>query len=50
VIAALHKRLPEITDEIPNTGNLRDDVYAYLCARVEPMKTIGAQTIRGLMM
>ncbi len=50
VIAALHKRLPKITDEIPNTGNLRDDVYAYLQERIEPMKTIGAQTIRGLMM
>ena len=50
VIAALHKYLPKITDEIPNTGNLRSDVYAYLRARVEPMRTIGAQTIRGLMM
>ncbi len=50
VITALHKRLPKITDEIPNTGNLRDDVYTYLHARVEPLKTIGAQTIRGLMM
>lgn len=50
VIAALHKRLPKITDEIPNTGNLRDDVYAYLQERFEPFKTIGAQTIRGLMM
>lgn len=50
VIAALRKRLPKITDEIPNTGNLRDDVYAYLHARIEPLKTIGAQTIRELMM
>ena len=50
VIAALHKRLPKITGEIPNTGNLRDDVYAYLQERIEPFKTIGAQTIRGLMM
>ena len=51
VIAALHKSLPKIiTNEIPNTGSLRNDVYAYLHARVEPIKTIGAQTIRGLMM
>lgn len=49
VIAALHKNLPKITSEIPNTGNLRDDVYAYLHARIEPLRTIGAQTIRGLM-
>jgi AcrR family transcriptional regulator len=50
VIAAMHKYLPKITDEIPNTGSLRDDVYAYLHARVEPLKTIGEQTIRGLIM
>jgi Transcriptional regulator len=50
VIAALHKHLPKITDELPNTGNLRDDVYAYLRARIEPLRTIGAQTIRGLML
>jgi len=50
VIAALHKRLPKITDEIPNTGSLRDDVYVYLRERMKPLNAIGAQTIRGLMM
>lgn len=50
VITALHKHLPKITDEIPDTGNLRDDVYTYLCERIEPLKTIGVQTIRGLML
>ena len=50
VIAAIHKNLPKMTEEIPNTGNLRDDVYAYLQARVEPLKLIGVQTIRGLIM
>lgn len=49
VIAAAHKNLPKISDEVPNTGNLRNDVYSYLHARIEPMKTIGTQTIRGLM-
>jgi AcrR family transcriptional regulator len=49
VIAALRKYLPKFTDEIPNTGNLRDDVYAYLHGLVEPLKSIGVQTIRGLM-
>lgn len=49
VIAAIHKNLPKITKEIPDTGNLRDDVYAYLHARVEPLKTIGVETIRGLL-
>ena len=50
VMTALKKYLPKITDEIPDTGDLRNDVYTYLHARVEPLKTIGAQTIRGLMM
>lgn len=50
VMAALRKYLPKITNEIPNTGNLRDDVYTYLRTRVGPMRTIGARTIRGLMM
>lgn len=50
VITAIHKYLPKITNDIPNTGNLRGDVYAYLHARVEPLKTIGAETIRGLIM
>lgn len=50
VMAALRKYLPKITNEIPNTGDLRNDVYTYLRGRVEPLKTIGAQTIRGLMM
>lgn len=50
VIAALRKHLPRITNEIPNTGDLRSDVYAYLHGLAEPMKSIGAQTIRGLMM
>ncbi len=51
VIAALRKWIPTINiSDIPDTGSLRDDVVAYLRARVEPVKTIGAQTIRGLMM
>lgn len=50
VIAALHKHLPRITNETPNTGDLRNDVYTYLHRLIEPIKLIGAQTIRGLMM
>lgn len=49
VMAALRKYyLPKITNEIPDTGNLRDDVFEYLHARVEPLKIIGAETMRGL--
>lgn len=50
VIAAMHKNLPKITNDVPNTGNLRDDVYTYLSARVEPLKIIGKDTIRGIIM
>jgi AcrR family transcriptional regulator len=50
VIAAIHLYLPKITSDIPNTGDLRNDVYAYLQARVEPLKTVGEETIRGLVM
>ncbi|QAT48672.1 TetR/AcrR family transcriptional regulator [Caproiciproducens sp. NJN-50] len=50
VMAALRKYMPKIKTEIPNTGSLRDDIYAYLRGLSEPMKSIGAQTIRGLMM
>lgn len=50
VMAALRKHLPKITNEVPNTGSLRGDVYAFLHARVEPMRTINVQVVRGLMM
>lgn len=50
VIAALRKNLPKISNEVPNTGNLRDDVYTYLNGITKPIQSIGAQTIRGLMM
>lgn len=50
VIAAMRRYLPKITNEIPNTGDLRCDVYTYLHARAEPFRAIGAETIRGLMM
>ena len=49
VIAAFHKYLPRFPNEILNTGNLRDDVYAYLHGLAQPLKAIGAQTLRGIM-
>lgn len=50
VMAALRRHLPKITNEVPDTGSLRGDVYAFLHARVEPTRTINVQAIRGLMM
>lgn len=49
-MAALRKYLPRITNEMPNTDDLRSDVVSFRHARVEPINTIVAQTIWGLMM
>ncbi len=49
VIAALRKYLPKLPNEIPNTGNLRDDVLSYLLGLAKPLQKIEAQTIRALM-
>lgn len=49
VMAAAPKHLPKFTKEIPDTGNLRDDVYVYLSGLAGPIKSIGAQTIRALL-
>lgn len=47
VIAAVRKYLPRFPNEVPNTGNLRDDVVTYLRGIAGPVQSIGAQTIRG---
>ena len=49
VIAAVHKYIPKLPNESPNTGSLREDVYSYLCGLAGPAQSIGAQTLRGLM-
>jgi Transcriptional regulator len=49
VVAALHKHLPRISDEIPDTGSLRSDVLAMLHRITEPMQAIGAETIQGIL-
>ncbi len=49
VIAALKKYLPKRTNDIPDTGELRSDVFAYLQGLVQPLHTIGTKTIRGLL-
>lgn len=49
VIAAIRKFiLPQNTFEEPDTGSLRDDVFAYLKGIVKPLQAIGAETIQGL--
>ena len=49
IIAALKKYLPKSTGEIPNTGNLRDDIIIYLTELVKPLRVVGAYTIKSLM-
>ena len=49
VMAAVHKYIPKLSNEIPNTGNLREDIYSYLCGLAGPAQSLGAQTLRGLM-
>lgn len=49
VIAALSKNGPKFADEIPNTGDLRNDVLIFLRSITQPMQIIGAETIHGLM-
>jgi AcrR family transcriptional regulator len=50
VVAAIHKFIiPFIPKEVPDTGNLRDDVFAYLQGFAKPLQLVGAETIHGLL-
>lgn len=49
VITALRRYMPQNTNEIPNTGNLRDDLVNYLLGLVKPLKSIGVHTISGFL-
>ena len=49
VIAALRKHLPKPFVEVPNTGDLRNDVYTLLHEIVETLHFVNFQTIYGLL-
>ena len=49
IVAALRKYMPKPNINIPDTGDLRTDVFTYLQGIAKPLQTIGAQTIHGLM-
>jgi AcrR family transcriptional regulator len=49
VSAAILKYLPRPSYDVPDTGDLRTDVFTFLQGIAQPLQTIGAQTIRGLM-
>jgi hypothetical protein len=49
VIAVLHKRIPNPTTDVPDTGDLRNDVLSLLMGIAKPLQIIGAETLHGLM-
>ena len=49
VSEAIRKYLPRPSYEVPDTGDLRTDVFRFLQGIAQPMQTIGTQTLRGLM-
>lgn len=49
VVDVLRKFIPSSLNEIPDTGNLRDDILVLLLGIASPLQSIGARTIHGLM-
>lgn len=53
VVAALSKHVPrpagDVLGDVPDTGDLRNDVLILLGRIILPLQTIGAETIHGLM-
>ncbi|MGD0751840.1 MAG: TetR/AcrR family transcriptional regulator [Anaerolineales bacterium] len=49
VIAAFQKYLPRPVNNVPDTGDLRNDVLVLLLGIARPLQAIGAKTIHGLM-
>jgi AcrR family transcriptional regulator len=51
LVAAVIKKymIPLIPKEAPDTGNLRNDVFAYLHGLAKPLQMVGAETIHGLL-
>jgi AcrR family transcriptional regulator len=51
VVAVIHKFIiPLIPKEVPDTGNLRDDVFAFLQGFAKPLRLISDETIHGLLL
>ncbi len=49
VIAVLHKRMLNLTDSVPDTGDLRNDILILLMGIAKPLQIIGSETLHGLM-
>ncbi|MBN7772326.1 TetR/AcrR family transcriptional regulator [Clostridium aminobutyricum] len=50
IVAALHKHVPRPTEDVPNTGDLRDDILTLMRRITTPMQIVGAETIHGLLL
>lgn len=51
ILSVLHKfvpPLPLLPKEVPDTGDLRSDVFSFLHGIAKPLQIIGAETIHGL--
>jgi len=51
ILSVLHKfvpPLPLLPKEVPDTGDLRNDVFSFLHGIAKPLQIIGAETIHGL--
>jgi AcrR family transcriptional regulator len=49
VVAALQRHLPKPLQNVPDTGNLRNDMLILLRGIAQTLKIVGAETIQGLM-
>jgi AcrR family transcriptional regulator len=49
VIAAIRHRAPMLSDEIPDTGELRGDVIAVLQRMSDRLTEVGAETVYGIL-
>ncbi|SEG31087.1 transcriptional regulator, TetR family [Actinacidiphila yanglinensis] len=49
VVAAMRDNVGSIADRVPDTGGLRGDVLAVLAAMVDRQRSIGNNTLHGLM-
>lgn len=50
VVAALKKHVPKSINDVPDTGDLRNDILILLHEIAQSLQTIGAETIHGLML
>jgi hypothetical protein len=50
ILSVLRKFVPPLfPKEVPNTGDLHNDIFLFLHGIAKPLQTIGAETIHGLM-